>query len=105
MFNRIIKCGLVAVLVSVLSTVDAHPKKNKEKPEKPSPEKKVEREKIKERLKAAFDKRKKRRGDAKKRGSKLSHKGRAFGKLVRDDAKIKELREEFKIAICFSSSS
>ena len=36
MFNRIIKCGLVAVLVSVLSTVEAHPKKDKEKPEKPS---------------------------------------------------------------------
>ena len=98
MFNRIIKCGLVVILVSVLSTVEAHPKKDKEKPEKPSPEKKVDREKIKERLKAAFDKRKKRRGDAKKRGSKLSHKGRTFGKLVRDDAKIKELREEFKKA-------
>jgi len=101
MFNtRILKFGLIAVIASVLSTAEARPKKDKEKPEKPHPEKKIDREKIKERLKAAFDKRKKRRGDAKKRGHKVrGHKGgHAFGKLIRDDAKIKELREAFKKA-------
>ena len=55
--------------------------------------------KIKERLKAAFDKRKKKRGDAKKKGNKVRGKGgHAFGKLVRDDEKIKELRDAFKAA-------
>ena len=58
--------------------------------------------KIKERLKAAFEKRKKNRGDAKKQGHKVKGKGGkgggAFGKLVRDDEKIKELRESFKVA-------
>ncbi|MFQ3169967.1 MAG: seryl-tRNA synthetase [Limisphaerales bacterium] len=55
--------------------------------------------KIKERLKVAFEKRKKNRGDAKKEGNKVRNKGgRAFGKLVRDDDKIKELRDAFKAA-------
>jgi len=54
--------------------------------------------KIKERLKAAFDKRKEKRGDAKKEGHKVGKGGGAFGKLVRDDEKIKELRESFKSA-------
>ena len=59
--------------------------------------------KIKERLKAAFDKRKKKRGDAKKDGINVGGKkgpkgGGAFGKLVHDDEKIKELRESFKAA-------
>ena len=59
--------------------------------------------KIKERLKAAFDKRKKKRGDAKKKGLNVGGKkgpkgGGAFGKLVRDDEKIKELRDAFKAA-------
>ena len=55
--------------------------------------------KINERLKAAFEKRKKNRGDAKKQGHKVKGKGGgAFGKLVRDDEKIKELRESFKAA-------
>ena len=59
--------------------------------------------KIKERLKAAFDKRKKKRGDAKKEGHKVGGKkdrkgGGAFGKLVRDDEKVKELRDAFKAA-------
>ena len=52
---------------------------------------------IKDRLKTAFEKRKKDRGDAKKDGHKVKgkggKKGEAFGKLVRDDEKIKELRE------------
>lgn len=58
--------------------------------------------KIKERLKTAFEKRKKNRGDAKKHGHKVKGKGGkgggAFGKLVHDDEKIKELRESFKAA-------
>ena len=59
--------------------------------------------KIKERLKAAFDKRKKKRGDAKKDGLNVGGKkgpkgGGAFGKLVRDDEKIQELRDAFKAA-------
>ena len=59
--------------------------------------------KIKERLKAAFDKRKKKRGDAKKDGLNVGRKkgpkgGGAFGKLVRDDEKIQELRDAFKAA-------
>ena len=60
---------------------------------------KVDREKIKERLKAAFEKRKKHHNDAKSKGHKIKHKGRAFGKLVRDDDKIKELREAFEAAM------
>jgi hypothetical protein len=58
--HRISKVGLVAIIASVLSTVEARPKKDKQKPDKPRPEKKIDREKVKERLKAAFDKRKKR---------------------------------------------
>ncbi|MBT4624117.1 MAG: hypothetical protein HOB97_08735 [Verrucomicrobia bacterium] len=57
---------------------------------------------IKDRLKTAFEKRKKDRGDAKKDGHKVKgkggKKGEAFGKLVRDDEKIKELRELFNAA-------
>ena len=96
--KNLLKIGLVAIIAAALTTVQAKPDKKKDKPEKPRPEKKIDREKMKERLKAAFDKRKKRRGDAKKRGHKVHHKGRAFGKLIRDDAKIKELRDAFKKA-------
>ena len=97
--KRIFKVGLVAIIASVLTTAEAGPDRKPDK-EKPKKERKWDSEKMKERLKAAFDKRKKRRGDAKKRGHKVrDHKGRhAFGKLVRDDAKIKELREAFKKA-------
>ena len=59
---------------------------------------KVDREKIKVRLKAAFEKRKKHQKYAKRKGHKIKHRGRAFGKLVRDDDKIKELREAFVAA-------
>jgi len=96
--KNLLKIGLIAIIAAALTTVQAKPDKNKEKPEKPRPEKKIDREKVKERLKAAFDKRKKRRGDAKKRGHKVHHKGRAFGKLVRDDEKIKELKKDFDAA-------
>ena len=60
---------------------------------------KIDREKIKERLKAAFEKRKKHRKDANRKGNKIKHQGRAFGKLVRDDGKVKELREAFHAAM------
>ncbi len=104
--KRILKIGLVAVMASAL-TVSAQVAKP-DKPEKGKPErggKKFDPAKAKERLKAAFDKRKKRRGDAKKKGHKVfdrkkgDKKGGAFGELVRDDAKIKELKEAFAAAV------
>ena len=96
--KRIFQIGLVAIIASALTTVEARPKPDKEKPKKERPEKgekKWDRDKVKERLKAAFDKRRKNRGDAKKKGHKVHHRGHVFGKLVRDDAKIKEVREAF----------
>lgn len=101
--NRILKIGLTAIIASTLVTVQANPKPDKERPKKEKPEradKKWDSDKVKERLKAAFEKRRKNRGDAKKRGHKVRDhkKGSGFGKLVRDDAKIKELREDFKEA-------
>jgi hypothetical protein len=105
--KRILKIGLVAVIASALTTVQAQPAPKPDKPAKEKPErggKKWDPEKVKERLKAAFDKRKKRRGDAKKKGRKVhdhkkgDKKGGSFGKLVRDDAKIKELKEAFAAA-------
>ena len=103
--NRILKIGLVAIIASTLVTAQANPKPkpDKEKPKKEKPErghKKWDSDKVKERLKAAFEKRRKNRGDAKKRGNKVrDHKKRSgFGNLVRDDAKIKELREAFSEA-------
>jgi|TARA_Y100000296_G_scaffold78695_1_gene101785 predicted small metal-binding protein len=108
MFNaRIFKFGLVAIIASALTTLQAGPNKKPDR-EKPKKERhhKWDSEKMKERLKAAFDKRKKRRDDAKKGGHKvLDHKKgkghrerRVFGKLVYDDAKVKELRNAFKEA-------
>ena len=112
--KRILKIGLVAVMASAL-TVSAQVPKPAPKPDKPEKEKperggkkpdlikitkRFDPAKVKERLKAAFEKRKKHRGDAKKKGHKVrgpkKHSG--FGKLVSDDAKIKELREAFKAA-------
>ena len=97
--KNIFRLGLIASIATVLSVSEAQakPQNKKGKPDKPRHEK-VDREKVKERLKAAFDKRKKRRGDAKKNGHKIRHKGKAFGKLVRNDDKIKQLRKEFDAA-------
>ena len=92
--KNILKIGLVTLFAASLTTAEARPNKDKEKPERPKPEKKIDREKIKERLKAAFEKRKKHHKDSKKKGHKLHHKGKAFGKLVRDDEKVKEHRRE-----------
>jgi hypothetical protein len=103
--KRILKIGLIAIVATALTTVQAQPAPKPDKPTKEKPErggKKWDSEKVKERLKAAFEKRKKNRGDAKKRGNKVRDRKRgkdnAFGKLVRDDAKIKELREAFSAA-------
>ena len=103
--KRILKIGLVAVMASALTATGQvpQPAPKPDKPKKEKPErggKKFDPAKVKERLKAAFEKRKKNRGDAKKKGHKVrgpkKHSG--FGKLVKDDAKIKELREAFKEA-------
>ncbi len=105
--KRILKIGLVAIVASALTTTQAQPAPKPDKPAKEKPErggKKWDSEKVKERLKAAFEKRRKHRGDAKKRGHKVrdgektGRKGSGFGKLVRDDAKIKELKEAFAAA-------
>ncbi len=106
--KRILKIGLVAVMASALTAIQAQvpqpaPKPDKPKKEKPERErggKKWDPAKVKERLKTAFEKRKKHRSDAKKKGNKVRDhkKHNGFGKLVRDDAKIKELREAFKEA-------
>ena len=113
--KRMLKIGLVAIVASALTVSAQVPKPvpasdicpaapKPDKPEKEKPEhggKKFDSAKVKERLKAAFEKRKKHRGDAKKKGHKVGDrkkKGGGFGKLVRDDAKIKELRESFKEA-------
>ena len=109
--KRILKIGLAAIIASTLATAQAQVPQPAPKPDKPKKEKperggkKWDPAKVKERLKAAFEKRNKHRGDAKKRGNKVRDrkkgdhkKGGAFGKLVRDDAKIKELREAFAAA-------
>ena len=106
--KRILKIGLVAIVASALTTVQAQVPKPAPKPDKEKPErggKKWDPEKVKQRLKRAFERRAKHRGDAKKRGHKVrdrkkgdDKKGSAFGKLVRDDAKIKELKEAFAAA-------
>ena len=109
--KRILKIGLAAIIASTLATAQAQVPQPAPKPDKPKKEKperggkKWDPAKVKERLKAAFEKRNKHRGDAKKRGNKVRDrkkgdhkKGGAFGKLVRDDAKIKELRKAFAAA-------
>jgi len=114
--NRILKIGLTAIIASTLATVQAQVPQPAPKPDKPKKEKperggeKWDPAKVKERLKAAFEKRNKRRGDAKKRGNKVRDRKKGdhkkgdhkkdsrFGKLVRDDAKIKELKEAFAAA-------
>jgi len=103
-FKKLFRYGLLAVMsAALITTVEAGPDKkpDKRKPEKRERgDKKFDPAKVKERLKAAFEKRKKHRADAKKKGHKVGgHKKHSgFGKLVRDDAKIKELREAFKAA-------
>ena len=100
--NRLlIILGLVFGVTVQAQVPQPAPKPDKPKKERPEKgDKKWDPAKAKERVKAAFDKRKKGRADAKKRGHKVRNhkKGSAFGKLVRDDAKIKELKEAFAAA-------
>ena len=103
--KHILKIGLVAIVASALTTIQAQPAPKPDKPIKEKLErggKKWNSEKVKSRLKAAFEKRRKHRGDAKKRGHKVRDrkkgdhkKGSGFGKMIRDDAKIKELKAAF----------
>ena len=104
--KRILKIGLIAIVASALTAAQAQVPKPAPKPDKEKPErggKKWNPEKVKERLKAAFEKRKKHRGDAKKRGHKVRDhkkgdhkKDSGFGKLVRDEAKVKELKRPLR---------
>ena len=108
--KRILKIGLVAIVASALTTVQAQVPDKKPDKEKTSKHdkgrtyKKWDSDKVKARLKAAFEKRSQRHKDAKTRGHKVrnhkkgDHKSGSFGKLVRDDAKIKELKEAFTAA-------
>ncbi|MGB1788279.1 MAG: hypothetical protein ACPHP2_02860 [Limisphaerales bacterium] len=93
--------GAVAAAFMAPEYATARPKPHKPKPDltdKKDDAKDDAKEGGKERLKAAFEKRKKHHKDAKRKGHKIKHQGRAFGKLVRDDDKIKELREAFEAA-------
>ena len=72
--KRILKIGLVAIVASALTTIQAQVAKPAPKPIKENLSVVARSgipEKVKERLKAAFEKRQKRRGDAKKRGHKV----------------------------------
>ena len=77
--KRILKIGLVAIVASALTTVRAQVPQPAPKPDKPTKEKperggkKWDSEKVKARLKAAFDKRKKNHKDAKRKGNKIKH--------------------------------
>ena len=93
MKRLLIVLGLVFGLTTVYGGPDKGHKKGRGKG-KPTPEQ-VEAWKAK--WEDAKKKRDKKRGDAKKRGTKRGP-GGAFGKVVRDDAKIKELREAFAAA-------
>ena len=84
------KILLVAIIAMSLSTVQARPNKHKDKLDKPRPEKKVDREKVKERLKAAAEKRKKQRGTKKPK-----HFGRWDGKRIQSE-ELNELREKMR---------
>ena len=82
--KNIFKYGLIAIIASVLTTAEAKPSKHKGKPR---PEK-VDKEKIKERFKAAAEKRKKHIESKKRRHS-------WKGKKI-DSEELNELREKMK---------
>ena len=89
--KNLFKIGLVAVFAASVVTLEAKPRKGKEKPDKPRPEKRIDREKVKERLKAAHDKRKKRRDEMKK---KFSGKDIQSPELNEIREKMRELHKE-----------
>ena len=96
MKRLLIVLGLVFGLTTVYGGPDKGHKKHRGKGKgKPTPE---QVEAWKDKWESAKKKRDKKRGDAKKRGNKRGP-GGAFGKVVRDDAKIKELREAFAAAV------
>ena len=89
--KNLFKIGLVAVFAASVVTLEAKPRKGKEKPDKPRPEKKIDRGKMKERFKAAHDKRKKRRDEMKK---KFSGKDIQSPELNEIREKMRELHKE-----------
>ena len=84
MIKNILKYGLIAIIASVLTTAEAKPNKHKGKPR---PEK-IDKDKIKERFKAAAEKRKK-HIESKKRRHHWKDK-----KI--DSEELNELREKMK---------
>ena len=84
MVKNILKYGLIAIIASVLTTAEAKPNKHKGKPR---PEK-IDKDKIKERFKAAAEKRKK-HIESKKRRHHWKDK-----KI--DNEELNELREKMK---------
>ena len=86
--KNLFKIGLVAVFAASVVTLEAKPKKGKEKPH---PEKKIDREKMKERFKVAHDKRKKRRNEIKR---KFSGKDIQSPELNEIREKLRELHKE-----------
>ena len=78
----------MAVFAASVVTLEAKPKKGKEKPH---PEKKIDREKMKERFKVAHDKRKKRRNEIKR---KFSGKDIQSPELNEIREKMRELHKE-----------
>ena len=86
--KNLFKIGLVAVFAASVVTLEAKPKKGKEKPH---PEKKIDREKMKERFKVAHDKRKKRRNEIKR---KFSGKDIQSPELNEIREKMRELHKE-----------
>jgi len=91
--KNLLKIGLVAVFAASVVTLEAKPKKSPvaRGKDKPRPEKRIDREKVKERLKVAHDKRKKRRNEIKK---KLSDKDIQSPELNEIREKMRELHKE-----------
>ena len=88
--KRLLTIGLIAILASTFSFGQARPKKDKDKPNKPRPEKKIDKEKVKERFKAALEKRKKYREN--KKPKRL---GRWDGKRIQSE-ELNDLREKMR---------
>ena len=88
--KRLLTIGLIAIFASTFSFGQARPKKDKDKPDKPHPEKKIDKEKVKERCKAALEKRKKHRKD--KKPKRL---GRWDGKRIQSE-ELNDLREKMR---------
>ena len=91
MINSFMKRIIIILgLVFSMVAVDAKPQKG--------PKGKGKGKAIKERFEAAKKKRDTKRGDAKRKGHKQKGPRGEFGKLVRNDEKIKELKKDFAAA-------